>query len=77
VKLDCGYRLDFLVEELVVVEIKFCRALAPIHSAHLVTYLKLMRCSVGLLLNFNVTTLRAGIRRLENPRAKSQGVGRS
>ena len=66
VRLECGYRLDFLVEDLVVVEIKSVERLAPIHSAQLITYLKLLRCSVGLLLNFNVTSLRRGIRRFEN-----------
>jgi GxxExxY protein len=66
VQLDCGYRLDFLVEDLVVVEIKSVERLAPIHSAQLITYLKLMRCSVGLLLNFNMTSLRRGVRRFEN-----------
>jgi GxxExxY protein len=64
VRLDCGYRLDFLVDERVVVEIKSVERLAPIHSAQLITYLKLKRCPVGLLLNFNVTSLRQGIRRL-------------
>ena len=66
VKIDCGYRLDFLVEDLVVVEIKSVERLAPIHSAQVITYLKLMKRPVGLLLNFNVTALNRGIRRLEN-----------
>jgi GxxExxY protein len=66
VKIDCGYRLDFLVEGLVVVEIKSVERLAPIHSAQVITYLKLMKCPVGVLLNFNVTALTHGIRRLEN-----------
>jgi GxxExxY protein len=66
VKLDCGYRLDFLVEDLVIVEIKSVERLAPIHSAQVITYLKLMQRPVGLLLNFNVTALNRGIRRLEN-----------
>jgi GxxExxY protein len=66
IKIDCGYRLDFLVDDLVVVEIKSVEKLAPIHSAQLITYLKLMKCPVGLLLNFNVTAISRGIRRLEN-----------
>ena len=73
VKVDCGYRLDFLVDDLVVVEIKSVERLAPIHSAQLITYLKLMRCPVGLLLNFNVTAMRHGIRRLENRHGSRTG----
>ena len=66
VKVHCGYRLDFLVEDRVIVEVKSVEQLAPIHAAQLITYLKLMRCPVGLLLNFNVTAMHRGIRRLEN-----------
>ncbi len=66
VRLDCGYRLDFLVEERVIVEIKAVDVLAPIHRAQVITYLKLLKCPVGLLMNFNVTALRQGLRRLEN-----------
>ncbi|HYM12114.1 MAG TPA: GxxExxY protein [Bryobacterales bacterium] len=66
VKLDCGYRLDLVVEEKVVVELKAVDALAPIHSAQLLSYLRLARCPVGLLINFNVTSLKNGIRRLIN-----------
>ena len=65
VHLDCGYRLDFIVEESVVVEVKSVDRLAPIHSAQVITYLKLTGCPVGLLMNFNVTALRVGLRRLE------------
>ncbi len=63
VKLECGYRLDFLVEKLVVVEIKAVEAVAPIHEAQLVTYLKLGGWRIGLLINFNVLILKNGIRR--------------
>ena len=63
VKLECGYRLDFLVERLVVVEIKAVEAVAPIHEAQLVTYLKLGGWRIGLLINFNVLILKNGIRR--------------
>ena len=66
VRVDCGYRLDFFVEDRVIVEVKSVERLAPIHAAQLITYLKLMRCPVGLLLNFNVTAMHRGIRRLEN-----------
>lgn len=64
--LDCGYRVDLLVESLVVVELKVVEALAPIHDAQLLTYLKLTECSIGLLMNFHVSLLRHGIRRLVN-----------
>lgn len=61
VQLDCGYRLDFLVDGKVVVELKAVEALAPIHEAQLMTYLRLTGCRVGLLMNFNVEKLRDGI----------------
>ncbi|HEY4687997.1 MAG TPA: GxxExxY protein [Anaerolineae bacterium] len=66
VKLECGYRLDLLVENMVVVEIKAIEQLAPIHQAQLLSYLKLSGCKVGLLINFNVKTLKDGIRRVVN-----------
>jgi len=66
VKLDCGYRLDLLVEGEVIVEIKAMDSLAPIHEAQLMSYLKLSGCRVGLLINFNVTVLKDGIRRIVN-----------
>jgi GxxExxY protein len=64
VHLDCGYRLDFLVEESVVVELKAVEGLLPIHEAQMLTYLKLGEWSVGLLINFNVPALRRGIKRM-------------
>jgi len=66
VKLDCGYRLDLLVERLVIVEIKVVDRLAPIHKAQLLSYLKLSGCKVGLLINFNVKVLKDGIVRVVN-----------
>jgi len=66
VKLDCGYRLDLLVEEEVIVEIKSVERLMPIHQAQLLSYLRLSGHRVGLLLNFNVKVLKDGIRRLVN-----------
>jgi GxxExxY protein len=66
VYVDCGYRLDLLVEERVIVEVKSVAVLAPIHEAQIITYLKLTGCPVGLLLNFNVTSMRHGIRRIAN-----------
>lgn len=64
VKLDAGYRLDLLVEDKVVVEIKAVEALNDVHTAQVLTYLKLSKCKVGLLLNFNVSSLKNGIKRL-------------
>ena len=66
VNLDCGYRLDLLVEDAVIVEIKAVARLAPIHQAQLLSYLKLSGCKVGLLLNFNVEIMKSGIRRVVN-----------
>jgi GxxExxY protein len=72
VQLDCGYRLDLLVEGKVIVELKAVEKLQPIHEAQLLSYLKLSGCKVGLLLNFNVRMLREDLKRLvhdlsENP----------
>ena len=64
VHLDCGYRLDFLVEQSVVVELKAIEALEPIHEAQLLTYLKLTGCKIGLLINFNVPILKNGLKRM-------------
>jgi GxxExxY protein len=66
VTLDCGYRLDLLVENTVIVEVKTVDKLAPIHDAQLLSYLKLSGCKVGLLINFNMPILKHGIRRLMN-----------
>lgn len=63
-RLDCGYRLDLLVDNAVVVEIKAVESLQPIHDAQLLTYLRLGGWKVGLLINFNVPVLKQGIRRL-------------
>jgi GxxExxY protein len=64
IKLDCGYRVDLLVEDLVIVELKSVDSLDPIHEAQILTYLKLTGLKVGLLINFNVPVLREGIKRL-------------
>lgn len=66
VSLECGYRLDLLVEEQVIVELKSVEKLLPIHKAQLMSYLKLSGCSVGLLINFNVEILKEGIQRVVN-----------
>jgi GxxExxY protein len=64
VKLEVGYRIDLFVENKVVVETKSVEALSDIHTAQVLTYLKLSGCKVGLLLNFNVADLKKGIKRL-------------
>lgn len=66
IKLDAGYRVDLLVEDLVIVELKAIEKLLPIHQAQLLSYLKLSNKKVGLLINFNVVHLRNGIKRVAN-----------
>ena len=64
--LECGYRLDLLVEECVIVEIKAVDGLLPIHKAQLLSHLRILRLSTGLLINFNVPVLKQGIQRVVN-----------
>ena len=66
VRVDCGYRIDLLVEGQVILELKAVEALDPIHEAQVLSYLKLSGCHVGLLINFNVKLLKEGLRRLVN-----------
>jgi GxxExxY protein len=82
--LPSAYRVDFLVEEQVIVEIKAVSALDSVHMAQVLTYLKLSGCTVGLLINFNVVLLRDGLRRVvrnhvdsPRPRQSSDTVSRS
>ncbi len=63
-ELDCGFRVDLLVDGLVIVELKAVDTFAPVHQAQLLTYLKLTGCKLGLLLNFNVRLLKQGIQRV-------------
>ena len=63
-RLDCGYRIDIVVENLVILELKSVEKLEPIHDAQLLTYLKLAGIKVGFLINFNVPVLKNGIKRL-------------
>ena len=63
IRLECGYRVDLLIAGLVAVEIKAIEAIAPVHEAQLLTYLRLGSWQVGLLINFNVVVLKNGIRR--------------
>ena len=65
VMLDCGYRLDLVVEDQIIVEIKSVSSVAPICDAQLMSYLKLSGCKTGLLINFNVKMLKDGVRRLK------------
>ncbi len=65
-KLDCGYRLDIVVEKAVIIELKSCEKIEPIHKAQLLTYLKLSGLNLGLILNFNVPLMRDGIVRIVN-----------
>ena len=64
IKIDCGYRIDLLVEKKIIVELKAVERLEPIHKAQLLSYMKLSGCKVGLLINFNVKMLKNGICRL-------------
>jgi len=66
ITLDAGYRIDFLVENCVIVELKAVEKLLPLHKAQVITYLKLSGRRVGLLINFNVSHLRQGIKRVAN-----------
>jgi GxxExxY protein len=65
-KMDCGYRLDIVVEKAVIIELKSCEKIEPIHKAQLLTYLKLSGLNLGLILNFNVPLMRDGIVRIVN-----------
>ncbi|HDY68227.1 MAG TPA: GxxExxY protein [Candidatus Scalindua sp.] len=64
--LDCGYRLDLVVENAIILELKSCERIEPIHKAQLLTYLKLSGLNLGLILNFNVSIMRDGIVRIVN-----------
>jgi len=66
IKMDAGYRIDLLVENRVIIELKAVESFTDVHVAQVLTYLKLSGCKVGLLLNFNVTSLKNGIKRLMN-----------
>ena len=65
-RLDCGYRLDIVVEDEIILELKSCDKIEPIHKAQLLTYLKLSGLHLGLILNFNVPLMRDGIVRIVN-----------
>jgi len=63
IKLECGYRIDILVEKTVIIELKAIEALAPVHEAQILTHMKFANKTIGLLINFNVTLLKSGIKR--------------
>lgn len=64
--LDCGYRIDFVVEDCILLELKSVEKLAPVHQAQIITYLKLSDIKLGYLINFNVALFKKGIRRFVN-----------
>lgn len=64
VSLDAGYRLDMMIDGVVIVEVKAVESLLPVHEAQLLTYLRLSRCRLGFLINFNVVLLKQGIKRM-------------
>jgi GxxExxY protein len=66
VKLDCGYRVDLMVENQIIIELKAVEELTEVHLAQVLTYLKLADCKIGLLINFNVTQLTKGLKRVIN-----------
>ncbi len=66
VKLDCGYRLDLVVENQIILELKTVESFLPVHEAQLLTYLKLTGLTLGLLINFNVPVLTRGLKRIVN-----------
>jgi GxxExxY protein len=63
IKLDCGYRIDLLVDDRLIVELKSVEQLSKIHEAQVLTYMKLLNVRIGLLINFNVQMLKKGIKR--------------
>lgn len=68
IRMDSGYRIDLLIDNLLIIELKCVESLLPIHKAQLLTYLRLANKPIGLLLNFNVAHLRDGIKRILNNR---------
>ena len=76
VKLDCGYRLDLVVENEIIIEIKAVEKLLPIHEAQLLSYLRLANKKVGLLMNFHVAVLKNGLKRIVNEFPDAEGAKR-
>lgn len=76
-RLASGFKIDLLVEECVIVEVKAVQTLHAVHEAQVITYLKLTGCPAGLLMNFNSVLLRDGLRRLDHPDRYKQKKGRT
>ena len=66
VKMEAGFRADFIIEHKIIVELKSVEILAPVHYKQVMTYLKLTNCKLGLLINFNVNLIKEGIHRIAN-----------
>ncbi len=66
IRLDAGYRIDLMVNNKVVIELKSIEAIAPMHMAQVMTYLRLSECKLGILINFNVALLKEGFKRIVN-----------
>ena len=75
IKLDCGYKMDLVVEDAIILELKSVEQLLPVHSAQLLTYMKLAGKQVGLLMNFNEPVLRRGLKRMVNDYAEPRRLG--
>src|SRR4026207_129506 len=75
IRLDAGYRADMVVDDTVLLELKSVESLAPIHTAQMLTYLKLSNKPVGLLINFNVPVLKDGVKRILNPEMRNSERG--
>ena len=74
VRIPCGFKADLIVERAVIVEVKSVERLAPIHQAKMITYLRLADCPLGLILNFNNTVMKDGIKRVVNNFPEARGV---
>jgi GxxExxY protein len=66
VNLDCGYKMDVVIEDLVIIELKAVERILPVHEAQLLSYLKLYKKKLGLLINFHVPILKSGLKRIAN-----------
>jgi GxxExxY protein len=77
IHLEAGYRADLVVDDIVIVELKSVESLSPLHGAQMLTYLRLSKKPVGLLINFNVPVLRDGVKRILNPEMLKRECGTS
>lgn len=74
ITIDTGFRIDLLIEDRIIVELKSCEKIIPLHEAQLLTYLKLSQKSLGLILNFNVTSMKNGIKRIAMAQNQKQNI---